>query len=171
MPATTCPISTDRIDRVVVRLTGGTMAALLVLHLTTGHLAPLLLAVLDYTHRASGIRSASPVSAIASRVAAALGTSPDPIDRAPKVFAARAGWTMATVGLVLTLAGAAWGPMVLAALAGLATLESVANLCLGCLIYSHLVLPLKVHLAAAAEVRPDVHRTAAGDVIPQFRSP
>lgn len=146
MRTTTCPISPDRVDRVVVRLTGGTMAVLLVLHVATGWLLPLVLAWLDYGVRATGTRRPSPVATVASRVAAAVGSTPDPIDRAPKLFAARAGWTMATTALVMALAGVPWAPLVAGALAALAMLESVGNLCIGCVLHSHVVVPIASRL-------------------------
>lgn len=136
-----CPISTQRINRRVVRLTGLMMATMIVLYLLTGNIAFIFAIVIDYFIRAF-TNLASPFSWLASQIAGWFDGAPHRIDKAPKIFAARVGWLFAFATAVLYFIHPTASVIVGATLMSFALLESVFDLCVGCLVYTYLVFPL-----------------------------
>ncbi|MEO7966938.1 MAG: DUF4395 domain-containing protein [Gemmatimonadaceae bacterium] len=136
-----CPVSAERVDQRVVRIVAGEVALLTIIYLASGWLLiPMLLSV-DFAIRGFGSGAASPLRAGAAAVARWTG-APILIDRAPKIFAARVGllFSVAIVALGATFAIAA--SIVASVLLVFALLESLLNICAGCLVYSYVVLPL-----------------------------
>lgn len=137
-----CPISADRVNERVVRGTALIMAALAMAYLATGaRWIPLLMAV-DFGIRGFWRRERSVAARVAGAIVARRGRPPVMIDFAPKLFAARVGFlfTVAitvTHGLVPIAAQMLAGILILFAL-----LEGIGNICVGCLVYSLLVVPI-----------------------------
>lgn len=136
-----CPISNQTINRRVVRLTGLMMASMIALYLLTGNITFIIVIVIDYFIRAFTNLSASPFSWLASQIAGWFGGSPHRIDKAPKIFAARVGWLFAFATAVLYFINPTASVIVGTTLMGFALLESVFDLCVGCLVYTYLVFP------------------------------
>lgn len=137
-----CPISTERISLTVVRLTGLMMATMIALYLLTGNVIFILAIVVDYFIRAFTPRPYSTFSWVAAQVARRFFPAPKQIDKAPKIFAARVGWLFALATAVLALINPLASMAVGATLMSFALLESVFDLCVGCLVYTYIVLPL-----------------------------
>ena len=91
MKSLICPISTKRISRHTVRITGLMMASMIALYIATGNLLFILAIFVDYFIRAFTDLPASPASWLATRVERQLDLPPKPIDKAPKIFAATGG--------------------------------------------------------------------------------
>jgi hypothetical protein len=136
-----CPISPLRIDETTARITALLIVVLLVLYLVTGTLAFVGLAIIDYAIRAFTSRRSSVVSWVAARIARGLGAPPRPIDKAPKIFAARVGVLFASATLGLCFVNVPSSMVVGTILIGCALLESLLNVCIGCLVYTYIVLP------------------------------
>lgn len=136
-----CPISTQRISSRVVRLTGLMMATMIALYLLTGNITFILAIVIDYFIRAFTGLNASPFSWLAAQIAGWFGGTPHQIDKAPKIFAARVGWLFALATAILYFSHPTASLIVGATLMGFALLESVFDLCVGCLVYTYLVFP------------------------------
>lgn len=138
-----CPVSTERVNERVVRCN-----ALLTIFLVSSSIyfqAPLLLLLLvaDFYIRAFTSLKTSPVSFISKNVVMMLRLEQKPIDKAPKIFAARLGFLMSLSILVLFVTGFLFAANVVAGiLAFFALLELTIGFCAGCFIYSYLVLPL-----------------------------
>jgi hypothetical protein len=138
-----CPVSTDRVNERVVRCN-----ALFTIFLVTAAIyfkSPmlLLLMVADFYVRAFTNLKTSPVSFISNNVVMMLRLGQKPIDKAPKIFAARLGFLMSMAILAFYLTGfliAAFS--VAGVLAFFALLELTIGFCAGCYIYSYVVLPL-----------------------------
>ena len=137
-----CPISTQRINRHVVRLTGLMMATMIALYLLTGNITFIMVIVLDYFIRAFTNLPDSPFSWVAAQIADSFDWSPKQIDKAPKIFAARVGWLFAAATAVLYFIYPPASPIVGTTLMAFALLESVLDFCVGCVVYTYIVLPL-----------------------------
>ena len=137
-----CPVSAERGDQRVVRLTALFVALLAASYLITRAVWIPALLLVDFLARGSGRRAWSPLGRVARVLVARTRRPPVVIDLAPKAFAARVG-ALFTFG---TLATHAWAPAAALALAGVLTafalLESVGNVCVGCLVYARVMLPL-----------------------------
>ncbi len=137
-----CPISFERIDSNVSRLSIFTLVVLMAIFLITGNPLWLAFVVLDYSFRATGNGQYSILTIIYQRLVKTLNIQPKMIDKAQKTFAARLGWLCSAAGLVLIIMGFSTAAVIVTVmLAVLSTLDSVGNLCVGCLIYNYLVYP------------------------------
>ncbi len=137
-----CPISTQRINRHVVRLTGFMMASMISLYLLTGNITFILAIVLDYFIRAFTNFPYSPFSWLAMQIVSQFNWPTRQIDKAPKIFAARVGWLFAAATAVLYFVSVPVSIIVGATLMTFALLESIFDFCVGCIVYTYIVLPL-----------------------------
>jgi len=137
-----CPVSSARGDQRVVRLTALLVAALAVAYLVTRTVWIPALLCADFVARGAGRRAWSPLARVAQAVVAWTRRPPILIDLAPKQFAARIG-VVFTFGMLATHA---WAPTAALALGGVlaafAVLESLGNVCVGCLVYARVMVPL-----------------------------
>ena len=139
MRAILCPTSTQRVDATVARGTGLLMAGLLVLYVVTGQAAVAGLVAADFAVRAFTPLRHSPASWLAAR--ALRRARPVPIDKAPKVFAARVGFLVAATATALAAVSPAASAGVAGVLVAFALLEAGLGLCVGCVAYTYLVRP------------------------------
>lgn len=137
-----CPLSLERIDSTVSRLTVFTNALLMVWYLITLNPIPLYIVTLDYCIRAWGSSRFSPLHFLMSRLCAMLSIRGSVTDKAPKVFASRLGFICAFLGtLFLVVNMPIASRCIIGIFLPLALLDSVFDLCVGCMIYHHLVFP------------------------------
>jgi hypothetical protein len=84
----------------------------------------------------------SPINYISYYLSNALNLPVRLIDKAPKIFAARLGFLMTTLIAGLFISSFKIGSVVVAGmLVFFASLEFIFAICVGCLIYTYLVLP------------------------------
>lgn len=137
-----CPISSEKVDNNVSRLTVFTNAVLMIIFIFT--LNPILLYVVtfDYGIRAMGYNTYSPLCFLASFIIKLIGSKSKMVDKAPKMFASRLGFICAALGTVFISFNM---PMASVSVIGmftiLAVLDSVFNYCVGCMMYHHFVFP------------------------------
>lgn len=142
-----CPMSTERIDKGVVRIaaviTASTLGAAVALAAVAEEilLVVAIIVALDYAVRVLTPLKYSPIGWAAARTAAGLGWNPQPMDKAPKIFAVRVGWLMAmtAVGLFFVSPWAAAG--VALALVAFNLLDGILDFCVGCYLYTYVVFP------------------------------
>lgn len=106
-----------------------------------GPLAAVVLFVLgaDFAVRAFGQPRHSPLAAVARGMVHALKMRPQPVDAAPKRFAAKIGLVFSLSASVLFLAQVPVGAIAVAAILGFcALLESAFGVCIGCKVYAAL---------------------------------
>lgn len=142
MKSLICPVSPLRINRTVVRLTGFCMAAMIGLYVWTGNIYFIVAIVVDYGVRAWTPLPYSPVSWLSHQVATALTLPAHPQDKAPKIFAARVGFLFALATLLLYWVNPMASTVIGLTLMIFALLEALADLCVGCLVYTYVVWPL-----------------------------
>lgn len=137
-----CPLSPLRINGNVARITGLLMAAMLACYALTGSLYFILVIAIDYFIRAATPMPYSPFSWLAAKIVAAFKLNNHPIDKAPKIFAARVGFLFAFTATILYFVNPAASLVVALILMFFALLESVFDFCVGCIVYTYVVLPV-----------------------------
>ncbi len=142
MKSLICPVSSQRISRYVVRLTGLMVAGMIALYLLTGNIVFIITILIDYSIRAFTNLPYSPLSWLAMQIVRQTNWPPKMIDKAPKIFAARVGWLFALATAVSYFIYPPASLIVGATLMSFTVLESVFNFCVGCVVYTYIVLPL-----------------------------
>lgn len=138
-----CPVSTERVDENRVRATAFGVVITMGFYLMMGWwIFPALLTV-DFLIRAFTRLHYSPISWLGHMFVMLLRTKPVPIDKAPKIFAARIGFLFSLLTLAGALLGLSLFSFVMAStLVVFAFLECGLNFCMGCWVYTYLVYPL-----------------------------
>jgi hypothetical protein len=135
-----CPISNERTDHNASRVTCLlTIASIGAFAATASPLVALPLAA-DYTMRA-WMKPKSPMQRAAAGLAQAIRLPKKSSDAAPKRFAARIGFLFAVAAAVLLPISAQAAVAVAATLAFFNVLDGVFNFCVGCWMYTLLVVP------------------------------
>lgn len=138
-----CPVSTERVNEIVIRCN-----ALLTIMLVTFSIvfaSPWILALLvtDFYLRAFTAVKTTPLTFISKNMVSLFRLGLKPIDKAPKIFAARLGFLMSFSILALFLTGAVTAALAIAGiLSFFALLELTIGFCAGCYIYTYIIFPL-----------------------------
>jgi len=135
-----CPISPETIDKRAARIGAALTATLLVTYAFTGVWPVLVFVVADYVVRVL-TPYRSPIARFGAAAVKVTGLEPKRMNKGPKIFAWRIGFLMALVALVLLPVSVTASAVVAAALAAFNVLDGVFNLCVGCVIYTYVVLP------------------------------
>jgi len=114
----------------------------LILAFALNSLFLLVFLMADFVIRAFTEIKFSPVSYTSYYVSNALSLSVKMIDKAPKIFSARLGFLMTTLIALLFILNWPIASMIVGGLLILfAGLEFIFAICVGCMIYTYLVLP------------------------------
>lgn len=144
MKPITCPISSERIPEHLPRLTALWTILLLVGFLLTGFWPLITLVVIDFLCRSLQFERYSFLTALSKKTARLLQLNSAMIDKAPKVFAARLGLVFSIFIHLLYLSGFTYTAGIAAlTLISFAALECLLSICIGCYIYSWLIVPFK----------------------------
>ncbi|HEY3373339.1 MAG TPA: DUF4395 domain-containing protein [Prolixibacteraceae bacterium] len=137
-----CPISDQRVNEYVTRINALLTLVLVVLAFVLNSVFLFAFLMADFFIRAFTTIKFSPISYASHYLSNALNLSVKMIDKAPKIFAARLGFLMTTVIAGLFILDLPIASMVVAGiLIFFAALEFVFAICVGCMIYSYLILP------------------------------
>lgn len=137
-----CPISNERISEQVTRLNAFFGVLLVVAGFVFNSLLFFLLLAADFYIRAFTKTKFSPISFISHSMVNALNLNKKSIDKAPKIFAARLGFLMTLTIVVLYFLQLNTAALVVGAiLVFFASLEFALAICVGCILYTYLVLP------------------------------
>ena len=138
-----CPISAERVQEHVPRITALFVISLLTLYLFTGFVPILVFMAADFIIRGAGYSQFSILHQGTVAFSNGFHLKSDKIDKAPKLFAARLGAVMMIAAFILDVASFNVGATAIAAIVVFfATLESALNFCVGCYVYSLVVLPI-----------------------------
>jgi len=135
-----CPVSAERLNKRACRVAAVINAALLTLFFLTHWWPVIAFVVLDYVVRVFTNRTA-PIAWISNGLLNILRISPVPMDKAPKVFAWRVGFLMAVAAAAAFPFSATVSASIALTLAVFNVLDGACNFCVGCIIYTYLVLP------------------------------
>jgi hypothetical protein len=137
-----CPISDEKIDSRVSRLTVFLNVVLMALFIATSNPVYIFVVAMDYFIRAALDPQYSPLRFLAAGFINIFEFEKKPIGLAPKIFASRLGFLCALAAFLLVLMGYTTAALAVAGvLMILALMDSVLNICVGCLIYNYLVYP------------------------------
>lgn len=137
-----CPVSTEKVDSHVSRLTVFLQVTLLAYFLYTLQPIPLYLVTVDCGIRALGYNQYSLLCFLAGFIIRSMDLTPKMTGKAPKVFASRLGFICGLLGSVfITLQMPLASFIIIGMWTLLAILDSVLDFCIGCIIYNYLVLP------------------------------
>lgn len=137
-----CPISDQRVNEQVSRINASLTIVLVVFAFAANSLILMVFLVLDFFIRAFTNLKYSPLSYIGTQLASAVNLPVKLTDKAPKIFAARLGFLMSTAIAVLFALNFQVAAIIIASgLIFFAGLEFVCAICVGCLIYTYVVLP------------------------------
>ena len=142
MKSIVCPISKAKVNKAVARLTGAFVVLAVAAYAITDFLPIILFLAIDFYIRAYTDRQFSPLSYLACQIIKALKSKPVWIDKAPKVFAARVGLIFSVTVTLLHFASPIAALSVAGILGFFAFLESAFSFCVGCVVYTYVVLPL-----------------------------
>ena len=137
-----CPVSDERVNERVTRLNALFTILLVVAGLVYNSVLFFIILLADFFIRAFTTLKFSPLSYVSSSLAHALNLSKKPIDKAPKIFAARLGFLMTLAITILVFFNLSMATFVVSGiLVFFATIEFTLGICVGCIIYTYVVLP------------------------------
>lgn len=137
-----CPISNERISERVTRINALTGIVLMVSGFAFNSILFFVFLMADFYIRAFTKSRFSPISYLSHRMVNAFNMDKKRVDKAPKVFAARLGFLMTfTTTLLFALQMHSAALAVGGILVFFASLEFALALCMGCLMYTYLIVP------------------------------
>ncbi len=137
-----CPVSKDKIPEAIPRIIAFLNIGLILVYFITKLVWIEVFLLTDFYIRAFHKIKYSPLSLLSQLIYRILRLSSKHIDKAPKIFAARLGFSMLAVSLILTVSGVTLPVFVILGLLSLlSTIECVFNFCVGCYIYNYFVFP------------------------------
>lgn len=137
-----CPISDQRVNEQVTRLNAMFTIGIIVLAFVLNSVLLFIFLMADFFIRAFTEIKFSPINFASHYMSHTLNLPIRMIDKAPKVFAARLGFLMTTVITGLFIFSFKIASVVVAGiLIFFASLEFLLAVCVGCMIYTYLVLP------------------------------
>ncbi|HKJ41242.1 MAG TPA: DUF4395 domain-containing protein [Sunxiuqinia sp.] len=137
-----CPISDERINEQVARTTALLVVITAILAFGFNSIILMAFLVADFYVRAFTKMKFSPLSYASNQLNQLLKLPVKPIDKAPKIFAARMGFTMSFIFTVLHAVQLTTASAIVAGIMVLfAGLEFAIAFCAGCTIYTYMVLP------------------------------
>ena len=137
-----CPISDQRVNEQVTRINALITIGTIVLAYSLNSVFLFVFLMADFFIRAFTEIKFSPINYISCYLSNTLNLPIRLIDKAPKIFAARLGFLMSSVIAGLFIFSFKIASIVVASiLIFFAGLEFVFAICVGCMIYTYLVLP------------------------------
>lgn len=137
-----CPISIEKVNKNVVRTIGFLVALTVVLYALTGSIALLAVLLADFYIRAFTSMPYSPYSWLANRIVGIIAPKPISINKAPKLFASRVGFIFTLASVIFYFISPITSLIIALVLMSFALLESLFDFCVGCVVYTYIVLPL-----------------------------
>jgi hypothetical protein len=137
-----CPISDQRVNEQVTRLNAMFAIGIIVLAFVLNSIFLFIFLMADFFIRAFTEIKFSPIGFASNSLINTLNLPVRLIDKAPKIFAARLGFLMtATIAGLFIFSFKIASVVVATILIFFAGLEFLFAICVGCLIYSYLILP------------------------------
>lgn len=137
-----CPVSSEQINEKVTRTNALIGIVLLLSGFALNSVLFFVFLLADFYVRAFTNAKYSPISFLSHRLVDALNLNKKQIGKAPKIFAARIGFLMTLIVTVLFLFNLHTAALIVGGiLIFFATLEFALAVCMGCIMYTYLVLP------------------------------
>lgn len=137
-----CPISTEKVIEQVTRINALIAIILVLLGFMLNSVFFFLFLMADFYIRGFTRIKYSPLGFISYQMVGALNLNKKGTDKAPKIFAARLGFLISFIISLLFVFHLNSAAMVVAGiLVFFAALEFALAVCMGCIIYTYLILP------------------------------
>lgn len=137
-----CPISTEKINEKVTRINALFAILLVGSGFVFNSVYPFIFLLADFYTRAFTKINFSPISFASGFMVNALNLGIKKTDKAPKIFAARVGFVFTlAVSVLFMLELTTTSYVVAGVLVFFATLEFALAICMGCILYTYVVLP------------------------------
>lgn len=137
-----CPISNEKINEHITRLNALFGVIILLSAFIFNSVLFLIFLAADFYIRAFTNLRFSPLSYASNRITNTLNLKNKNIDKAPKIFAARLGFFIMLIITSLFLMGFNQAALIITGvLVFFASLEFALAICVGCIIYTYLILP------------------------------
>jgi hypothetical protein len=144
-----CPVSNEKVNESVVRITAGIICMVSIIGLLIGNEYVFAFLAVDFSLRAFTNGNYSLLKYLAIQLQAVVGFKQQLIDAAPKKFAAGLGiWFCAIIAVLLHTQFFIAASILASIIIALSFLEAAFAVCVGCWVYSFLVLPLKRKLSS-----------------------
>jgi Domain of unknown function (DUF4395) len=139
-----CPTSPDRVDENVARTAAFLTILVALINTFLGTYWLILALAFDFALRAFTFGSYSPIRVLAKEIVKRFRLEKKLTDAAPKKFAAGLGMSFCLmIGLFQIFGWQFLSNITSTILIFCAVLESVFSTCLGCIVYSYLIVPFK----------------------------
>lgn len=137
-----CPISNERVNEWVTRINALLGIVLIVIGFVFSSISFIVFLLVDFFIRAFTKAKYSPISYVSLLIANTLNLEKRNTDKAPKIFAARIGFLMTLAITILLLLNQNIAALVVGGiLVFFALLEFGLTICVGCIMYTYLILP------------------------------
>ncbi len=137
-----CPISAEKVIEQVTRINALMAIIMVFFGFMFNSVFFFLFLMADFYVRGFTRLKFSPMGFISYQMVGALNLNKKGIDKAPKIFAARLGFLMTlTISLLFVFQLNTAAVVVAGILVFFATLEFALAVCMGCIIYTYLILP------------------------------
>ena len=137
-----CPVSKEKTNERLTRLNAFFVVLLAFSSFVFNTSAFLLILLFDFFIRAFTQGKYSPLCMVSRALLKLLNLTEIKIDKAPKIFAARMGFLMTFISTLFFFLNFSIAAIVVAGiLVFFATLEFALGVCVGCMIYTYLILP------------------------------
>ena len=136
-----CPISSQEINEYAGRVTAAIIVSLISLFLILQNEWFLIFVVFDFSFRTFEKAKYSPITWLVGKIFQIVNLPKKPVNKAPKVFAARMGFFMSALSLGLFFFYPISANLIIAFLGFFVFADAVFNFCIGCIIYHYIVFP------------------------------
>lgn len=137
-----CPVSNEKINEKFARFTALLIFLMALIFIYKPNILLVAFLCFDFFSRGFGISQFSTLSLAGLGLKDYIPFKSKIIDKAPKIFAARMGFVLSLLAFLLLLSNAISASQItIVVLAFFAFLEWAAGYCMGCYIYSWIILP------------------------------
>jgi hypothetical protein len=136
-----CPISDETINKSASRIGAIMTTMLLGIYAFTGNIFVLVFVLYDFVIRVFASKYTSPLGKISLHIDKALRVGNNMINKGPKLFAWRLGLLFTFISFIFLFINPQLSILFAVILMVFSFLDGAFNLCVGCLIYTHIILP------------------------------
>lgn len=137
-----CPVSDEKINEKIVRYIAFATFLMALIYIFNPHIILLSFLAFDFFSRGFGFSRFSPLSFSGSALVDYIPFKSKRIDKAPKIFAARIGFMLSVIAMILLFSDAILASQItILIIAFFAFLEWSVSFCMGCYIYSWIIVP------------------------------
>lgn len=134
-----CPVSDKKVNERIARINGVFTIILLIISVVSQSIIPMALLTIDFLLRASDYSRYSVIGIFSKGIVSYFGWKENIINAGPKIFAARLGFIMSSLILILLASHFYLPAFAFAAVLGVfSILESTFGFCVACEIYPFL---------------------------------